>query len=195
MVVNKKFEHPEALFDLINIWFENMFKQDLTEEEYQTYAVSENYAPQNYAYNIGLWPYINPRIDNIRGVNAGTIDPETLTGESKQIWLNIKAYEEGNYYPVSYDHYWNHSFRDHSSMSVRWKIFEKDATISDLFYGSSTPTMLEKMSTLEKIRDETIIQIITGEKPVSEFDRFVADWHRLGGDDIIREMNDWYAKQ
>jgi len=195
MICNKDFAHPEALFDFVNIWFENMFKPDLTEEEYMRYAVDENCTPQSFAFQPGLWPYINPRVENIRGVNDGSIDPETLTGESKQIYNNIKAFEEGDYYAVAYDHYWNHSFLPHSSMDIRWKYFDNDTMINDMYYGPTTDTMLEKMSTLEKLRDETIVQIITGEKNVDDFDKFVEDWYKLGGEDIVNEMNDWYASQ
>lgn len=192
MIANKNTKHPKAIFGFINVWFELMFSPDLTEEQYKTYAVSEDYLPQNYAFTVGLWPYVNPRIDNILGVNAGTINPNTLTGESAVIWKNITAFRNNDFYAAAFDHYWNYSFEEHSSMRVRWDVFKREGIVSNLHYGPSPQTMIEKMSTLDKMRDEIIVQIITGEKPAAEFDTFVQNWYKLGGTDIVNEMNEWY---
>ena len=43
--------------------------------------------------------------------------------------------------------------------------------------------------------DETVIQIITGEKSVDEWDSFVENWYNLGGKDITKEMNEWWISQ
>ncbi len=40
---------------------------------------------------------------------------------------------------------------------------------------------------------ETFTKIIMGEKSPDEFDVFVANWHKLGGDDIMKEVNEWAA--
>ena len=37
------------------------------------------------------------------------------------------------------------------------------------------------------------MQIITGEQPVDAFDEFIENWYALGGEDIVREKNEWYA--
>lgn len=191
-LVNKNTEHPEAIFALINTWFDKCFAPDLTQEEYRLYTVDSDCTPQSWAY-IKPWPYVNPRVTNIAGVNDGTIDPATLTGESAQIYENIKAFEEGNYYLTAYDHYWNYSLLEHSSMQVRLDVAEKKATVSNLAFGPNTESMTLYMSTLEQLRDETIVKIITGEEPVEYFDTFVENWYNLGGQDIVDEMNEWYA--
>ncbi len=50
--------------------------------------------------------------------------------------------------------------------------------------------MSQMMPTLKQYQDDTIIKIITGEKPVEYFDEFVAEWQRLGGEKITREVNE-----
>jgi putative aldouronate transport system substrate-binding protein len=45
---------------------------------------------------------------------------------------------------------------------------------------------------LGKIEDETYIAIITGERPLSYFDQFVAQWKSQGGDALTKEANDWW---
>ena len=60
------------------------------------------------------------------------------------------------------------------------------------FVGAPTETMTEKLSTLETMRDEVYTKIIIGEAPVDDFDTFVEDFNKLGGEDITREANEWY---
>lgn len=46
---------------------------------------------------------------------------------------------------------------------------------------------------LEKLRSETFFAIIRGERPVEDFDAFVAEWLKLGGQAIIDEAVEQYA--
>ncbi|WP_158560822.1 extracellular solute-binding protein [Paenibacillus contaminans] len=41
---------------------------------------------------------------------------------------------------------------------------------------------------------ETVTKIITGELPVGAIDKAIADWNSGGGDKIVKEMNEEYAK-
>jgi putative aldouronate transport system substrate-binding protein len=45
---------------------------------------------------------------------------------------------------------------------------------------------------LLKLRDETYISIITGDKPIDYFDEFVAKWNQTGGEQLKKEANEWY---
>ncbi len=53
--------------------------------------------------------------------------------------------------------------------------------------------MTEKLSTLETMRDEIYTKIIIGESSIDDFDTFVADFNKLGGDDMTAEVNEWYS--
>lgn len=48
------------------------------------------------------------------------------------------------------------------------------------------------LAELNKLRDETIIEIITGDKPIDYFDEFVKKWYSSGGDVLTQQANDWY---
>ena len=39
---------------------------------------------------------------------------------------------------------------------------------------------------------ETFAKIIYGNEPLDKFDRFVSDWKSKGGDQIEKEVNEWY---
>ena len=71
--------------------------------------------------------------------------------------------------------------------------FNKKMTQDNMFVGAPTETMVSKMSTLEDLQDEVFIKIIMGEEPVDAFDKFVEDFNVLGGADITKEVNEWYA--
>ena len=61
------------------------------------------------------------------------------------------------------------------------------------FYGSPTPSMISYQSSLNSLRDEVFTKIIMGASPLSDFDVFVQNWRRQGGDAITREVNEWLA--
>ncbi|KHF31042.1 hypothetical protein CM49_06447 [Paenibacillus sp. P1XP2] len=54
--------------------------------------------------------------------------------------------------------------------------------------------MVEKREILNRKRDEIFLKIIMNQVPIDEFDKFVEEWKKLGGDDITKEVNEWYAK-
>ena len=45
---------------------------------------------------------------------------------------------------------------------------------------------------LESYRQGTYVQFIRGEKPLDEWDDFVAQWYSMGGEVITEEANEWY---
>ena len=47
-----------------------------------------------------------------------------------------------------------------------------------------------KWANLVKLEDEALLKIIMGVEPLSYFDTFVAEWKRLGGDEITKEVSD-----
>lgn len=55
------------------------------------------------------------------------------------------------------------------------------------------PSSTKYLEELNKIEQETYISIITGDKPLDEFDRFVERWSKGGGEQLTKEANDWYA--
>lgn len=62
------------------------------------------------------------------------------------------------------------------------------------FYGPQTDTMNAKWGALMQKRDEVFTKIIMGSS-MSEFDKWLDYWKTQGGEDITKEVNDWYVKQ
>ncbi len=59
--------------------------------------------------------------------------------------------------------------------------------VRSLYYGT-TPTMDMKWYALQKLENDTYLQIIVGDKPVDAFDDFLLKWKELGGDSITEEV-------
>ena len=47
----------------------------------------------------------------------------------------------------------------------------------------------ERNAVLDKMEQEMLLKIITGEKPVDYFDEFVTEWNKTGGEQITEEVN------
>ncbi|MCL6457902.1 MAG: extracellular solute-binding protein [Gorillibacterium sp.] len=61
--------------------------------------------------------------------------------------------------------------------------------VSSLLY-SPTETMKTRWANLLKLEDETFLKIVIGNAPLDSFDSFVKQWRSLGGDTIIKEVEE-----
>ena len=201
MVVNKNCKHPEALAKMYCLWIELMFSDNVTAEMYHKYHVNDEVGPYNYSLTNDHWPYKRPRYRQMMQISD---DPDfteaDLTGEAIFVYDNIKRFHAGDIGYTLYEQHANFCCDpncEDSAYSVRTKFIylDEDRIMKDLGYGPQTPTQTERESTLKKLQDETVIQIITGEKSVDEWDSFVENWYNLGGKDITKEMNEWWISQ
>lgn len=58
------------------------------------------------------------------------------------------------------------------------------------FMGAPTPTMQSKSAYLKKLEMQTFMDIIVGNAPLEQFDAFVDQWHKQGGEQITKEVNE-----
>ena len=61
-------------------------------------------------------------------------------------------------------------------------------------YNGQTETMETKWANLKKMEEETFAKIVMGKADISEFDTFVENWKKQGGDQILKEINDELSK-
>ena len=55
-------------------------------------------------------------------------------------------------------------------------------------FSDATDSYADYWPALQKLEEEMEVQIVTGQKPLSYFDDFVAQWKKLGGDTITKEV-------
>ncbi|CAK4836517.1 unnamed protein product [Aphanomyces euteiches] len=196
-VVRKGYEHPEAIVKLGNFWVENWV---VNQHEDEKYGSNPDTGMAYYVYGI-----VNPlapmtHIPEFRAVKAGLLAKEKAD-KTKQT-ANVFAYLDGinkyladpknNKDPIVQTGWaFNRVFGiPNSGLELLDEYYYKnDYLIKMPLKVSSTPTMAEKMPTLRKMEDVMLTKIILGEAGVDAFDQYVADWKKLGGDQITEEVN------
>lgn len=72
---------------------------------------------------------------------------------------------------------------------------EKNLLTYDQCGAIVTDTMVDSLAQLDKMELETFTRIITGDAVIDEFDSFVENWNRMGGEQITAEINEFYGIQ
>lgn len=67
-----------------------------------------------------------------------------------------------------------------------------DIRIEDKFTGPPTETMKAEFANLEQIELQVFADIIMGNMPLDAFDDFVEEWLSSGGEQMTKEVNEWY---
>jgi putative aldouronate transport system substrate-binding protein len=189
VVVKKGFKHPEAIMKALNVSQEaNTKKLDwfnkLTFDEGGKYTnAKQGLLPVSVSAKD---PYeITRRYKDIMEVLDGkktleSADPET------QVQVNaIQSYEKATDKLADMG-LW--------SLANQFKVGAAGLAKNDVqqtlpaFIGT-TDLMQKKKASLDDLEKRTYLEIITGKKPIEEFDAFVAQWKSLGGDEITAEVN------
>jgi putative aldouronate transport system substrate-binding protein len=69
---------------------------------------------------------------------------------------------------------------------------QMDIRKQNYFTGAATPSMISKWNLLRQSELETFNKIIYGKLEVDAFDNYVKSWKSNGGDQITKEVNDWF---
>ncbi|RXZ81339.1 extracellular solute-binding protein [Paenibacillaceae bacterium] len=199
-VVRKGFANPEALVKLMNFGIEKQYGPEGRLEKYWYAGENNEIAVSSYAAVIANDPL--ELIDIHRGVqasfDAGQYVDSPIADVKRHYELSQK-FLDGTFSDIKDEGEAWSSYKwagQGSGMNMVSNYVRDGLYLIDEYSGPSTPTMTAKKSTLDKMRDEVFTKIIMGQAEVDTFDRFVDDWKKLGGNDITREVNEWYeAKQ
>ncbi len=186
--VRKGYEHPEALVKLMNMHVEKCWGKTADFNKY--YMPKEN-------GGVGVWKFspvcpaspfknLEAFIEIEKGRQAN--DFSKLTGEPKVIQDNITAFENGDTTQWG----WERIYGKEGAFKYMMQYRDNGQLLTDAFVGAPTKTMSEKKTTLEKMEKEVFVKIIMGSVSIDEFDKFVTDWNKLGGEQMTKEVNEWY---
>ncbi|GAB6928280.1 extracellular solute-binding protein [Paenibacillus sp. JCM 10914] len=185
--VSKKSKHPEAIMKLLNFSMEG-FAPDAPADT--GFGFSPSGLPV-YLYNfIGPEPAmknLNAHRNVLTALESN--DPSSLSSEEKTYYDKIVDHRAGNRENWGQDRI----FGTPSSFDVIEQYVDEDNYQLDGFYGGSTPTMVEKFASLQKLEEEVFTNIIMGQS-IDSFDKFTEDWMKLGGEQITNEVNEWASK-
>lgn len=192
IVVRKGYANPEAPFKMLNFWSDN-FLSSSDKELRDTYLGSlEEPEIVKYKYtDFHIWePNAMLRVyENVKKALAGR-SLQGLNYDESQRYQVISAY-----FDQGIKEAWVEvaTYGVNGSVSILDKISKESGLINE-FYGAPTPVMSLKMAALHSLEDEMITKIIMGES-VESFDSFVREWHNMGGEEIVKEVNEWKAAQ
>jgi putative aldouronate transport system substrate-binding protein len=188
LVIRKGYAHPEALVRMVNFWTDNIVRSQ-NDNVRQTFMGDIN-NPDVVLYKytpIVLWEP-NANIDNGRLLREALAkhDPSGLSLDAQWRYRIIQAYFEQGIKEAWVEVATN---GPNGAIPILDEIL-KDRGILNRFYGTPTPTMVEKLPALQTMESEMMTKIIMGGS-IDLFDQFVKDWYQLGGTQITEEVNQW----
>ncbi|OME95343.1 ABC transporter substrate-binding protein [Paenibacillus lautus] len=188
-VISKKAKHPEGVIGLLNQW---IVVDNHPTEEQKVYGYGKDRVEKGNNY----W-LLNPLRVGKQFDNNGEILPKAIenkdesileTADQKTRYARAMQYVEGDT-----SMWWEYVISGpNGAFSHVPEIQKNKQYLQNKFYGAPTPTMADRQEILTKKRDEIFIKIIMNQVSVDEFDTFVEEWKKLGGDEITKEVNEWY---
>ncbi|MCZ8521307.1 MULTISPECIES: extracellular solute-binding protein [Paenibacillus] len=187
--VRKDVPHPEAVVQLFNLHLEKNWGASAA---YETYYIS----PLPVWQLSPVTPY--PARKNLEAFQQldkarRTGDFSFLKEEARAIKKRLDAYASGG--PDKESGWgWEKIYGPNGAYGIIDGYEHNHQLLTDGFNGALTDTMMDRQSILNELQDEAFIRIILG-RPIDEFDRFVEEWRRLGGDRMTEEVNRWRAEK
>ncbi|MEK3757350.1 extracellular solute-binding protein [Paenibacillus sp. FSL P4-0338] len=189
LAVKQGVQHPEALIKLINLHLEKNWGTTSEVERYYN-------APQAVWKLSPVTPFpVQKNLEAFRELETfrRTGDASVLQDEAKTIQKRIAAYEAGGADSET-GWGWERTYGPSGAFSILDGYGRNHQLLYESFVGAPTETMIEKQNILNNLQIDAFLDIIQG-RPISEFDNFVAQWNKLGGEQITAEVNDWYAEK
>ena len=188
LVIRDGYEHPEALVRMVNFWTDNIVRSQ--SDDIRRTFLGDIEAPDVVLYKytpVVLWEP-NASIEGGRRLREALAkhDPSGLDLDAQWRYRIIQAYFEQGIKEAWVEVATN---GPNGSIPILEGVLE-DRGILNLFYGTPTPTMADKLPTLQTMEAEMITKIIMGSS-IDLFDEFVKDWYQLGGTEIVNEVNQW----
>ncbi|MFV0341903.1 MAG: extracellular solute-binding protein [Anaerocolumna sp.] len=188
-VVSANCKNPEKFIEMMNLYCEKSFGD--SKEDYAEYI--------NPGGDMeGLWR-LSPVTINTPNKNQITTEKvikamedgntDDMNGEETNMYNFCKAFVDGDRSLWG----WNVEFNQGGSQDVLIGYQKAGNLVYDEFYGAPTSSMSRSMTTIESILDEAIIKIISGQMSVDDYDKAIADWKAAGGEQITKEVNEWYS--
>lgn len=196
-VVSKKCKNPEAVIKMGNLSYETSYgsigksASDFKKEISDKYIISADQKYSFFKYMVVDMYRGDKNIRESMARNSAVIakDPSKLPANLVSGFDEIMKWINGDRAPELFNSY--HLNESYKVISDYY--FDKGQCYPNKFSSIQTPAMLEKMKTLDDLASQVYTKIIMQGNVDSEFDKFVVDWKKLGGDQITKEANDWYS--
>ncbi|WP_440119476.1 extracellular solute-binding protein [Paenibacillus sp. QZ-Y1] len=183
--VKKGYSNPEVVVKLMNLHLDTNWGE---QAQYETYYNDDSRAVWMLS---PVTPFPgNKNIDAYKQIRdaRSTGDFLGLQNEALAIYKRIVAYESEG---VDSGWGWKQTYGPSGAFSIADAYEKNGQLLYDQFTGGITDTMVDRQIILRDLQLEAYMNIILG-WPIDEFDRFVENWRKLGGDQITSEVNTWF---
>ena len=185
VVVRKGYEHPEIVMKINSVLFDYFRSTDESLKEIgDYYKTNVDPTARPLGINVDYRDALMRGYDNITNALNGKIEPYSLQLIEHLYYEQCKRYLEDP---------------DNASLED-WAAYTSRITASSLLYNANlkrvkgvffgeTDTMTRVWWKLEELETQAYLKIITGEEPIDYFDKFVDEWYKQGGHEIVEEVN------
>lgn len=187
LCVSAKCKNPEALVQMLNLFVK------ATNEDPELYSSN---AVNNFAY---------PAIIYVANKNVGTHETYMKYLQDGQ---NPIVDTEGTEYLTTVENAEKYRLNGDMDGFINWSVFgengteaiiseavRNDAYLISAYTGATTEKMAAYNPALNTLTEQMITEIIMGTKKAEYFDEYVSAWKSNGGDEITKEINEWYKSQ
>jgi putative aldouronate transport system substrate-binding protein len=188
-VCRKDVPYPEAIVKMYNLFIEKCWGE--TEENAKYYAPLDAESIWKLSPVTPYLPVKNKLAYQSLDAARRSGDYSGITGEATSILTKLRLYESGSAEGFALWG-WERIYGENGAYGVLCDYDERGMYLVDQFLGMPGNTMTDRMGTLLELQDEVFTQIILGEIPLDAFDKWVEDFYALGGDQITRDVNEWY---
>lgn len=195
LFINKDAAHPEAVLMYYNWYFDNLANPQPGSEFEHGFAEGYDYAllPDGTpTTDVAAYPELFPG-----NVNDELVPPlyYTLTYEGARIptlYAEVMVRLADGHEPVTPIEMREATRKDEGKHAMKVVMAQKDNQYKNYYTGPLTETMQDKNELLNTLLNENYNRIIYDRADMSEFDTMVQDWLNSGGDQITKEVNEWY---
>lgn len=199
-VVGRDCKNPEAIFKMINLSLE--YEREIRNPEYVSNMTPEQkLESDSYVY---IWlPYRTYCATSLRenykfindaiaaGKETVSVEEAPINNEFWGAWSSYLTYKSTPDDPMAWGTWFSRIAPEGGVANMVKTVESADIQYDEVYV--TTPSMITKQGELDKYRDNTILSMIMGETPITDFDKYVSEWKAQGGADIEKEVNEWYA--
>lgn len=184
MMINKDAKHPEAIFLYYNYLLDNLANPTVG-------------SPYEHGFAKGYdWDIIDGQPTSDKDKIKDFFDKfPYLTGPARIPDLYMKTLvklADGGTPETPYEKQIATFRKPENWHAGKVVMSQKDIRKQNYFTGAATPTMISKWNLLRQSEKETFTKIIYGKLPIEAYDEFVTQWKANGGEQITKEVNEWF---
>lgn len=193
VVVRKGFKKPELAMKIINFIYDDMRNSPTAATDYPEIAAYHASAVDGSTrpFNIEINP-ATELLDTVSDAKAVLDGQKTENDvkypDTRSLIKTLQTYSKDPAAAKSTD--WaTYTSRIFGVNDVLVKVRNEGllTEVDSPFFGN-TKTLEEKGADMDKLREETFMKMITGAKPLSDFDNFVKQWNKQGGAQVTQEV-------